>query len=100
MRFKCLCGLELLSHVPNVDLAVFMTRSNIIGVHWVVLHTFNTLLHITAIYVVLTNFHYALFRLINIIYQNSLIKATRYKLLGHVWIPIKSALVGMIIITL
>jgi len=100
MRFKCLCRLELLPHVPNVDFAVFMAGSDVVRVHWVVLHALNTLLHITAIYVVLANFHNALFRLINIIYQNSLIKATRHKLLGHMWIPIKSALIGMIIITL
>jgi hypothetical protein len=100
MRFKCLCRLELLPHVPNIDFTVFMAGSDIIGVHRVVLHALDALLHIAAIYVVFANFHNTLFRLINIIYQNSLIKTARHKLLGHLWIPIKSALISMIVITL
>ena len=100
MRFKCLCWLLLLPHVPDVDFAVFMTGSDIVAVHRVVLHALNALLHITAILVVLADFHNVLCSVINIIYQNSLIKATRHKLLGQLWIPIEGALIGMVIITL
>ena len=100
MRFKCLCWPLRLPRVPDVDFAVFMTGSDTVAVHRVVLHALDALLHITTILVALADFHHVLCRLINIIYQNPLIKATRHELLGQMSIPIKGALIGMIIITL